>query len=105
MSTKSIKSSPPPSPIIPTVTRGGWIVKRLRACQALTLSLVADKDGQIVGHVAFSPVQIDGESSDWHGLGPVAVGLNGSDRGFGRSGFGRGSSRSENSAQMARRLR
>ena len=54
--------------------REGWMVKRLRAAKRLTLSLVADKDGQIVGHIAFSPVQIDGESLDWHGLGPVAVG-------------------------------
>ena len=53
--------------------REGWIVKRLRAGQALTLSLVADKDGQIVGHIAFSPVQVGGASAGWHGLGPVAV--------------------------------
>ena len=53
--------------------REGWIVKRLCAGNALTLSLVADKGGQIVGHIACSLVQIDGESLGWHGLGPVAV--------------------------------
>ena len=53
--------------------REGWIVKRLRAGNALTLSLVADENGRLVGHIAFSPVQIDGASAGWHGLGPVAV--------------------------------
>ncbi len=53
--------------------REGWIVKRLRAGEALTLSLVADENGQVVGHIVFSPVQIDGASAGWHGLGPVAV--------------------------------
>jgi putative acetyltransferase len=38
------------------------------------LSLVADENGRLAGHIAFSPVQIDGTSSGWHGLGPVAVG-------------------------------
>ena len=53
--------------------REGWIVKRLRAGNALTLSLVADENGRLIGHIAFSPVQIDGASAGWHGLGPVAV--------------------------------
>ena len=35
------------------------IVDALRQAGALTVSLVAD-DGGIVGHVAFSPVRIDG---------------------------------------------
>lgn len=45
------------------------IVDRLRRACALTLSLVAERDGMIVGHVAFSPVSIDA----WSGLGPVSV--------------------------------
>ena len=53
--------------------REGWIVKRLRAGNALTLSLVADENSQVTGHLAFSPVQIDGASAGWLGLGPVAV--------------------------------
>lgn len=49
------------------------IVERLRAGRDLALSLVATQDGRIVGHVAFSPVQIDGVHDDWYGLGPVSV--------------------------------
>lgn len=48
------------------------IVDRLRADEALTLSLVADDAGVIVGHVAFSPVSI-GDVDGWFGLGPVSV--------------------------------
>ncbi len=33
-----------------------FIVKALRSAGALTLSLVAEVDGQVVGHIAFSPV-------------------------------------------------
>ena len=49
------------------------IVDRLRSAGALTLSLVAEEGGEIVGHAAFSPVTIDGKSTGWFGLGPVAV--------------------------------
>lgn len=49
------------------------IVKRLRDAGALTLSLVADVEGEPVGHIAFSPVTIDGHHLGWFGLGPVAV--------------------------------
>ena len=48
------------------------IVDALRRDAALTVSLVADIDGRIAGHVAASPVAIDGIEG-WHGLGPVAV--------------------------------
>ncbi len=51
----------------------GEIVDALRAAKALTLSLVAEEDGRILGHVAFSPVQIGGEDKGWYGLGPVSV--------------------------------
>ena len=51
----------------------GAIVDALRDGGALTVSLVAEHGGEIVGHVAFSPVKIDGETVDWYGLGPVAV--------------------------------
>ena len=33
-----------------------FIVEALRAAGALTISLVAEVDGQVVGHIAFSPV-------------------------------------------------
>lgn len=50
------------------------IVDSLRAMRALTLSLVAFEDGdELVGHVAFSPVTIDGVHDRWFGMGPVAV--------------------------------
>lgn len=50
------------------------IVDALRAAGALTISLVAeDEDGAVMGHVAFSPVTIDGRQIGWFGLGPVAV--------------------------------
>ncbi len=49
------------------------IVDALRAGGALTVSLVAENNGAIIGHVAFSPVEIDGRNLDWFGLGPVAV--------------------------------
>jgi putative acetyltransferase len=48
------------------------IIEALRAAGTLTVSLVAIEDGELVGHVAFSPVTIEGESG-WFGLGPVAV--------------------------------
>lgn len=48
------------------------IIERLRAGNALTLSLVAVEDGRIAGHVAFSPVTIGGHEG-WVGLGPVSV--------------------------------
>jgi len=51
----------------------GAIVDALRADDALTLSLVAVADGKITGHVAFSPVTIDGSDVGWFGLGPVAA--------------------------------
>ncbi|WP_176073490.1 GNAT family N-acetyltransferase [Brucella intermedia] len=51
----------------------GDIVDTLRAADALTLSLVAEEDGQVLGHVAYSPVLVDGEDKGWHGLGPVSV--------------------------------
>ncbi|QFY61319.1 N-acetyltransferase [Rhizobium grahamii] len=49
------------------------IVDALRRADVLTISLVAVDDGSIVGHVAFSPVTIDGREMGWYGLGPVSV--------------------------------
>lgn len=50
-----------------------FITKALRASGALTLSLVAEIDGRVVGHIAFSPVTISDDTNDWYGLGPVSV--------------------------------
>ena len=49
------------------------IVEALRADAALTVSLVAEAEGEIVGHVAFSPVAITTAEGDWYGLGPISV--------------------------------
>ena len=50
-----------------------FIIAALRAAKVLTVSLVAEVDGRIVGHIAFSPVTISDGSADWYGLGPVSV--------------------------------
>ena len=50
-----------------------FIIKALRAAGALTLSLVAEVDGRIVGHITFSPVKITDGPTNWYGLGPVSV--------------------------------
>lgn len=49
------------------------IVKKLRDANALTVSLVAESSGEIVGHVAISPVSISGGAKNWFGLGPISV--------------------------------
>ena len=49
------------------------LVNRLRDDGDLTISLVAEVDDVIVGHIAFSPVTISDGASDWYGLGPVSV--------------------------------
>ena len=49
------------------------IVDKLRAANALTLSLVAEDQGQLIGHIAFSPISVDGKNGEWYGLGPVAA--------------------------------
>lgn len=50
-----------------------FILAALRAAGALTLSLVAERCGRVVGHAAFSPVTISDDSRGWYGLGPVSV--------------------------------
>lgn len=50
-----------------------FIIEALRAARALTISLVAERDGEVVGHVAFSPVTISDGTRDWYGVGPVSV--------------------------------
>jgi len=59
------------------------IVDALRRAGALTLSLVAEEDGAVVGHVAFSPVTVDGRDVGWFALGPVAVRPDRQGRGLG----------------------
>lgn len=50
-----------------------FIVEALRAANALSLSLVAEQNARVVGHIAFSPVRISDGSANWYGLGPVSV--------------------------------
>jgi putative acetyltransferase len=50
-----------------------FIINALRKADALTLSLVAEIDGILVGHIAFSPVSFTDGSPNWYGLGPVSV--------------------------------
>lgn len=49
------------------------IVLGLRKAGALSLSLVTEAHGKIVGHVAFSKVTITGVDMGWYGLGPISV--------------------------------
>ena len=50
-----------------------FIIEALRAAKALTVSLAAELDGRVIGHIAFSPVTISDGTRDWYGLGPVSV--------------------------------
>jgi putative acetyltransferase len=50
-----------------------FIVAALREAGALTLSLVAEVDTAVVGHVAVSPVSIGSGADGWFGVGPVSV--------------------------------
>ena len=50
-----------------------FIVVALRAANALAVSLVAELNGRVVGHVAFSLVKMSDGTAGWYGLGPVSV--------------------------------
>ena len=50
-----------------------FIINALRAANALTISLVAEIDGKLVGHIAFSPVTFSDGSKNWYGLGPISI--------------------------------
>lgn len=50
-----------------------FIIKALRANGQLTVSLVAEEEGVLIGHIAVSPVIISSGSEGWFGLGPVSV--------------------------------
>jgi putative acetyltransferase len=50
-----------------------FVIEALRAGKALAVSLVAEIDGRVIGHVAFSPVRISDGTLGWYGLGPVSV--------------------------------
>ena len=50
-----------------------FIIAVLRDSGALTVSLVAEVKGHIVGHIACSRVSISDGTPDWYCLGPVSV--------------------------------
>ncbi|MCO8146091.1 N-acetyltransferase [Rhodovulum tesquicola] len=54
-----------------TGTEAG-IVEALRAAGGLSLSLVAEEEGEVVGYLAASPARI-GIRDGWHLIGPLAV--------------------------------
>jgi len=45
----------------------------LRRAGALSLSLVAEREGVVVGQIAFSPARPTSGAEGWYALGPVAV--------------------------------
>lgn len=71
----------------------GQLVEALRQVGALSLSLVAEREGRVVGQIAFSPARAADGSPGWFALGPVAVLPEHQGRGVGsrlvRSGLGR----------------
>ena len=60
-----------------------FIVKALRESGALSISLVAEDEGNIIGHVALSPVTISDGAESWYGLGPISVLPNNQSKGIG----------------------
>ncbi len=50
-----------------------FVIEALRAAKALSLSLVAESEGRVIGHIAFSPLTISDGTQNWYGLGPVSV--------------------------------
>jgi len=49
------------------------IVTKLRNDNSLSVSLVAEVNKMVVGHIAFSKVKINDEFIEWYGLAPVSV--------------------------------
>lgn len=60
-----------------------FIVRALRDSGKLTVSLVAEENGQVIGHVAVSPVTISDGTTGFYGLGPVSVAPEHQGRGVG----------------------
>jgi len=67
-----------------------FIIKALRADRALSISLVAEDAGRIVGHLALSPVTLSDGSAGWYGLGPISVAPEWQGQGVGRALMERG---------------
>jgi len=67
-----------------------FIIRALRADHALSVSLVAEGAGRVVGHIALSPVSISDGAAGWYGLGPISVEPERQGRGIGRALMERG---------------
>jgi putative acetyltransferase len=67
-----------------------FIICALRADNALSVSLVAENVGHLVGHIAFSPVTVSDGAVGWYGLGPISVEPDLQRRGIGRALMERG---------------
>lgn len=74
--------TPEDTPAIHEVNRSAFgrvdeaeLVDKLRLDNAITLSLVAVDNGQVVGHILITPVTVDSDDSQWDAvaLGPMAV--------------------------------
>lgn len=69
------------------------VIEALRTTKALMVSLVADLDGRVIGHVAFSPVTMSDGTPGWYGLGPVSVAPEHQRQGIGKALIQEGLSR------------
>ncbi|MCX7634766.1 MAG: N-acetyltransferase [Syntrophales bacterium] len=67
-----------------------FIIKALCNAGVLTISLVAETGGKVVGHIAFSPVTISDGTGGWYGLGPLSVLPAYQRKGIGRALIGEG---------------
>jgi Predicted acetyltransferase len=70
-----------------------FIIEALRAGGALAISFVAEENGRVIGHIAFSPVSISDGTPNWYGLGPVSVLPEHQRQGIGKALIGEGLSR------------
>ncbi|MDD5638279.1 MAG: N-acetyltransferase [Atribacterota bacterium] len=70
-----------------------FIIEALRLAKALSISLVAELNGRVVGHIAFSPVIMTDCTKDWYGLGPVSVHPDFQRKGIGKALINEGLSR------------
>jgi putative acetyltransferase len=50
-----------------------FVVNALRKAGRLAISLVAEAEGIVIGHVAVSPVSLSDGTPGWFGLGPISV--------------------------------
>ena len=73
-----------------------FIIEALRAAKALTVSLVAEMGGRVIGHIAFSPVSMTDGTKHWYGLGPVSVHPDFQRKGIGKALIQEGLSRLKN---------